>query len=251
MLKPELVLSNTVTFFSGSLEKFFKTAQRLSFKYAEIVAYRWTTPEEILSLEEKYAIQVVGIHMPQWWSKRKWNLLMPIWEFYLGSGEKNPGPKIAGALSKRGRNPYLLFHSNVAREMGESKFREFASSFNLVVENIPGDDPAEIQKKSALVYDPGHYGKTLINLPSSPEVLHISYTPFHILPNLKQRQELAEFIQNYQPRYVVIETNPWISVMKGKLILEKILNPPGQALGIKTQLPSVDTVGDRKEINPD
>ena len=69
MPKPELVLSNTTTFFTGRMESLFKKAKKYGFKYLEIVPYRWTTPEEILALEKKYQIQVAGIHMPLWWNK--------------------------------------------------------------------------------------------------------------------------------------------------------------------------------------
>ena len=67
-MRPELVLSNTTTFFSGRLENVFKKAKKHGFKYLEILPYRWTNPAEVLNLEKKYQIQVVGIHLPQWWS---------------------------------------------------------------------------------------------------------------------------------------------------------------------------------------
>lgn len=258
MSKPELVLSNTTSFFIGGIKATFEKALELGFKYLEIIPYRWTTSEEILALEKIYGLKIVGIHLPLWWdlsfrqaTKRKpgslEKLLAVVWNWYLGDAESNPGFAIAKTLSKEGRNPYLLLHTNVAEEMGE-KFRKFADQFHLVLENIPYEsnypqfywNPISIQSKwgerAGLVFDPGHFEQSLEAFPHiniletykqlKPEVIHISYNGYgiHNLPNKKEREELKQMLKIYTPRYLVLETNPWVSVKKGKKLLENLIS---------------------------
>ena len=259
-MKPELVLSNTTSFFIGGMPALFRNARRYGFKYVEIVPYRWTTPQQIIDLANRYSVQVAGIHLPAIWDKPvmqqvrdKHELLDKfftiVFHCYLGQAANNPATAIAHSLPQQ---PYLLIHSNVAIEM-ESKFEELSSRFHTVVENIPYKyesnpaywDPLTIEKElrprgmKALVFDPGHYDLSLAHAKlgmieayqySRPEVVHISYnsTWIHLLPNKKEQTELVSMLRIHQPRYIVIETNPLVSIKKGKALLEKII---GQALG--------------------
>ena len=261
MLKPELVLSNTTTFFSGNIERVFKKAKKHGFKYLEIIPYRWTNPANILSLERKYNIKVVGIHMPEQWKQSLWReikqrkllleKLIPIlfW-FYLQKAPKNPGFELARILQENGRSPYLLFHSDLLPEIGKS-IKLIAQKFNLAIENAPHQnnlpseafDPVIIREtlkrlnKNIFVFDPAHYKETVKSIPSlslvqaykrtKPDVLHIGYNdnlPFmHALPNNKSQKELVEMLRLHSPKYIVIETNPLVSVKKAKALIERLI----------------------------
>lgn len=254
MPKPELVLSNATTFFSGRLENVFKKAKKHGFKYLEILPYRWTTPEEILALEKKYQIQVVGIHLPQWWSgslrqiikkqsKIYEQLLSLAGDLFVGSVVKNPSLKIAEILKKQNRDFYLLFHANLVWQ-ARSEFLKLTKQFAAAIENIPYHkkyplvywDPLKIKEAYPAIqiaFDIGHF-ETVPNFASKlletyaqikPAIIHISYGNFppHILPNQKQQAELKEMLQIHQPKYIVLETNPLVSVKRGKKFLEKII----------------------------
>ena len=241
MSKPELVLSNTVSFFSGNIEILFKKAKKYGFGYLEIIPYRWNTAEQILNLQKIYNIKVAGVHMPSITWQGGWLELLrkknSLWEkfwslvfyAYLGKAINSPGIKIASRLN----SPYLLIHSNIAKEMGE-RFQEFQTNFHVVIENIPAD--------KALfpggMFDHGHFNESRLKTPSldldklygeaKPEGIHISYNSHfvHLLPDEKEQTELKQLLRIHQPKYIVIETNPLVSVKKAKLLLEKILNPP-------------------------
>ncbi len=261
--RPELVLSNTATFFSGNIEAVFRKAKKYGFKYLEIVPYRWTKPGKIYELSHKYGVEVAGIHMPLWWKDslkqafpQRLGILEKIftfiWELYLGPGIKNPGLKVAEVFVKNRQNPipYVLFHTDVVDEMGEY-FDKLARETNTVIENIPYENGRprffwnplaileEIQKRrinSGLAFDPGHMHLTLEHKPelnlleiykkTRPEIIHISYHNYgiHTLPNQKEQEELGQMLKFHQPKYIVIETNPLVSVKKGKKLLEKIIN---------------------------
>src|SRR3989344_3986847 len=218
MPKPELVLSNTTTFFTGRMESLFKKAKKYGFKYLEIIPYRWTTPEEILALEKKYQIQVD-----------------------LGAAANSPGLAIAKALAER--KPYLLLHADLMDQMG-NQVRTLSEQFHVLAENVPYQknapryywDPAAIpsQFQTGLVFDPGHYKKSALIVPgldileayrkTAPEVVHISYKDRqHTLPNKGEREELRQMLSIHYPRYLVLETNPWVSVKKGKILLEELI----------------------------
>ena len=234
MSKPELVLSNTTTFFSGKVEAVFRKAKKYGFKFLEILPYRWTTPEQILTLTKKYDIRIAGIHMPEWWNmpllqvaKHRDNILqkilMFVWNIYLGAGAKNSGLSIAEALSKKQQNssPYLLFHSNLVLEMGKG-FDVIANHFHAVIENLPYQknltpfhwDPIVIQKdmqsrgiQAGIVFDHGHLLQTIekqLKLKADilqtyrqtrPEIVHISYDSSGILHSLPNEVEQRELIQ--------------------------------------------------------
>ncbi len=239
---PELVLSNATTFFSGNLEKLFKKAKRLGFKYVEIAPYRWTRPEQILDLQKKYAITVAGIHLPftSWgqsiWQELKhrkglWNkFFIIIFRFYLGNVAKNPAIQIAEQLSAT--KPYFLIHSDVVSEIGP-KITELRKRFHVVIENIPGDHTLT----SGGVFDHNHFILSRRQYPklnimelykqARPEIIHISYdNPIPAsFPNAREQEELKQLLKIHQPRYITIETNPLTNVKKGKLLLEKILHP--------------------------
>ena len=241
MPKPELVLSNTTTFFTGRMESLFKKAKKYGFKYLEIIPYRWTTPEEILALEKKYQIQVAGIHMPLWWNKPPLGIINSIFQFYLGAAANSPGLAIAKALAER--KPYLLLHADLMDQMG-NQVRTLSEQFHVLAENVPYQknapryywDPAAIpsQFQTGLVFDPGHYKKSALIVPgldileayrkTAPEVVHISYKdPRHTLPNKEEREELRQMLSIHYPRYLVLETNPVVSVKKGKVLLEELI----------------------------
>lgn len=261
-MKPELVLSNTTSFFIGGIPATFKNAKKYGFKYLEILPYRWTSPEQILKLEQKYGVQVAGIHMPVWWKKTFWGefrdrfslfekaLYLP-WQFYLGDAAKSSGLAIADALAAR--KPYMLLHSNLLRDMGP-EISHIAAKYHVVVENIPYDqrysrhlwDPLEILKyfknrnlPGGLVFDVGHFNQVIKALPEInlfetyrqfiPEVIHISYMSggIHVLPNKKEQAELVELLKIHPPRYITIETNPWVSVKKAKKLMEEIIVKSG------------------------
>lgn len=246
---PELVLSSTTSFFSGRIENVFKNAEKYGFKYVEIVPYRWTRPADILKLEKKYGVQVAGIHLPTTWQTSYLSLVprqktlfgkfaFLLFYFYLGDIRHNPGLEIAKSLPSR---PYVIFHTNLVREMGE-KFEEIAREVNAVVENIPYQenpapffwDPRAIPYKQVL--DVGHFNQTREKLPdlnfleiyraAPPEVIHISYNRWfvHLLPDEKEQQELAAVLKISAPKYITIETNPLVSIEKGKEMLEKIVS---------------------------
>jgi len=262
MLKPKLVLSNTTTFFSGNIENVFKKAKKHGFNYLELLLYRWTDPESILALERKYNIEVAGIHMPEQWKQPLWHeikqrkkllekLLPVLFWFYLEKAPKNPGFDLARILQENGRNPYLLFHSDLLPEIGK-EIKLIAEKFNLAIENapyqknLPGEafDPVVIREtlkrlnKNIFVFDPAHYKETVKSTPSlsliqthektKPDVLHIGYNdylPFmHALPNSKSQKELVEMLRLHSPEYIVIETNPLVSVKKAKALLERLIN---------------------------
>lgn len=215
---PKLVLSNTTTFFSGKIERVFQKAKKHGFQYLEIVPYRWTSPDEVLRLEQKYQIQVVGIHMPEWWDKPTFDLRTPLWAIYLGNGKHSPALRLAEKLKTLGRDFYLLFHSDVAAAMGEV-FQKLSSRFHTVLENVPG----EPVHNPISVFDPGHFGPGIPQL--KPEIIHISYNHGlfpHTLPNKREQAELQEMLKIYKPRYIVIETNPLVSVKKAKQIIENL-----------------------------
>lgn len=257
-MKPELVLSNTTSFFIGGITALFKNAKKYGFKYVEIIPYRWTTPKKILALQKKYDVRVAGIHLPTWWKKSAGQLFREqrtlfakfasvILHFYLGEASQSPGWQIAREL--RAQNPYLVFHTQLVADMGP----EFSPSLNdlhPVIENIPYQEnsqeffwnPQATQEEmtrrgvtSELVFDPGHFGQTREDLPdldmleiyerSSPEIIHISYNSsfLHSLPNKKEQGELTEMLKIHLPRYITIETNPWVSIKKAKLLLEEII----------------------------
>ena len=241
MPKPELVLSNTTTFFTGRMESLFKKAKKYGFKYLEIIPYRWTTPEEILALEKKYQIQVAGIHMPLWWNKPPLGIINSIFQFYLGAAANSPGLAIAKALAER--KPYLLLHADLMDQMG-NQVRTLSEQFHVLAENVPYQknapryywNPAAIpsQFQTGLVFDPGHYKKSALIVPdldileayrkTAPEVVHISYKDRqHTLPNKGEREELRQMLSIHYPRYLVLETNPWVSVKKGKILLEELI----------------------------
>ncbi|MDP3993734.1 MAG: hypothetical protein U1C57_01470 [Candidatus Doudnabacteria bacterium] len=236
----KLVLSNTTTFFSGRIESVFKKAKKNGFKYVEIIPYRWTTAQEVSNLEKKYGVQVAGIHMPQYWLRNpKSSIFNLVFGFYLGGAANSPGFAITKSLSNR--RPYLLFHANVADEMGD-KSREISHQFHTLVENIPyrTNYPENywnpvVSKESGFVFDPGHYKETPTDIPhpdmlevyekTLPEVVHISYNTWfqHVLPDKKEQDELRRCFSIHRPRYLVLETNPLVSVKKGKAMLEKLI----------------------------
>lgn len=263
MQRPELVLSNTTSFFIGGIEKTFQKAKKFGFNYLELVTYRWTNPDEILHWREKYGINVGGIHMAQWWDKTLWQeffhlrsflekIFAFVWAFYLGDAAKNPGLKLAEKLPPN--NPYLLIHTNVIADMGWETFAKLTQRFHVVIENLPYHktypqyfwDPLAIKQEldkrglhAGLVFDHAHFQPTHRQFPtlnlleiyrqSAPEVLHISYNNFgiHTLPNKQERDQLVEMLKIHQPRYITIETNPLVSVKKGKRLIEKILTRAG------------------------
>jgi len=264
MPKPELVLSNTTSFFIGGIEKTFQRAEKLGFKHLELVTYRWTDPSEILRWKEKYGINVAGIHLSQWWGKTLWqefpnmhNMLEKIfvfvWAFYLGDAAKNPGLELAEKLPPS--NPYLLVHTNVIADMGWETFEQLTKQFHAVIENLPYHEgypqyfwnPVEMKRelekrnlKAGIVFDHAHFQPTQKQFPNldlletyrqiTPEVLHISYSNFgiHTLPNKKEQEELKTLLKIHAPRYIVLETNPLVSIKKGKKLLEEIIS---EALG--------------------
>ncbi|OGE75981.1 MAG: hypothetical protein A3C85_00780 [Candidatus Doudnabacteria bacterium RIFCSPHIGHO2_02_FULL_48_21] len=252
---PDLVLSNTTSFFSGNIEQVFKNAKKYGFKYVEIVPYRWITAQQILSLQKKYGVTVAGIHLPVWWDASLRQILREkpgaleklfscIFQVYLGDAKTSPGLKIAKALAYL--DPYVLIHSNLALEMGP-EFENITSQFRVVVENIASEfgpekilwDPITIKKElgkrgiKGLVFDPGHFGQSARNIPGldalatyqlvTPEVVHISYNSRfnHLLPDEKEQEELRAMLRLHKPKYLVIETNPLVSIKKAKKLLDQ------------------------------
>lgn len=247
----EIVLSNTTTFFTGRLESVFKKAKKYGIRYLEILPYRWTTPAEVLNLEKKYNIQIAGIHLPLWWEappnsrgSLSDSVFQAVCNFFLGSGRTSSAFAIAEALAPRA--PYLLVHSDMIPDMG-AEFQSLKKKFHVVVENVPGE--ASIPQ----VFDPGHYGRQAEMYKtyekSSPEIFHVSYDHgppyFHDLPDAREEEEMQKLFQIHQPKYVVLETYPWVSAKKGIALLRKmILNPPAEVFGVETELPAVDAIRD-------
>lgn len=265
MSKPELVLSNTTTFFGGRIEAVFQKAKQYGFKYVELVPYRWVDPQQAYELSQKYGIEIAGIHLPEWWAKKsllailrdRSSLLEKIfdllWWFYLGAASNNPGLNLTDILLVQKQNPvpYLLFHADVVHELGKA-FDKLTRRFPIVIENVlyykkvPEFfwDPLKIRQylddrglRAGLTFDPGHYQYARAQLPSlnllhtyrkiSPEVIHISFDHFpsvHGLPNQQEQKELVQMLQIHAPNYLVLETNPFLSIKKGKKLLEKIIN---------------------------
>lgn len=80
--------------------------------------------------------------------------------------------------------------------------------------------------------DPAHYGPLRPELPDIyrqvlPNIVHIGYEHGfffqHDLPNEKEFTALRHLLQIHSPRYLVLETYPWISVKKGKQVMEKLV----------------------------
>lgn len=266
MPKPELVLSNTTSFFGGNIETVFKNAKRFGFKYLEIIPYAWVSPEEILKLQEKYQVQIAGIHLPPVWKKRTFleafakgqgiisKFFNLIWKIYLGEVESNPGLKLAKILQEKSHKPYLLIHTNIVDEL-KDEFASITSSFHIVVENIIYDEDfpefyweprtakSLLQEKRIPVgwaFDPAHYLYAIKKFPHldmletykqiSPEVIHIGYDNAfipHLLPNKKERDRLTQMFKIHQPKYVVIESNPLVSIKKARKLLEELINEGG------------------------
>lgn len=234
----DLVLSNTTSFFSGNLEALFRNAKKYGFRYVEIIPYRWTRPEQILKWQEKYGVTVAGVHLPTAsWDRSAWQefrqargLWGKFWTLvlrvYLGNAQASPGLKIASALG----SPYVLIHQDVAQQMLE-KFTEVTRDFHVVIENIPSQ-PVLAPRG---VFDHGHFNESRRADPSldiyesyrqaQPEVIHISYNSrfVHLLPGPQEQEELKRLLKLHQPRYVTIETNPLVSIRKGKNLLSTIL----------------------------
>lgn len=265
MAKPELVLSNTTAFFLGNLSATFRHAKRLGFKYLELVPYRWTTVRQVLSLEKQYGVKAVGIHMPEWWTAKgfrkallthpefKERLFAILWEFYLGPGKTNPGLDLARQFLREKRKFYLLFHTDLALGMGQA-FEEIAKTFPVAIENIPYHhsrtaflwDPREIRKtmrhkelQTRLAFDIGHFEQSIQTFPQismletyaeiKPELIHISYNSsgIHTLPNPREQAELVQMLRRHAPQYIVIETNPFVDLRKGKQLLDKLIHDAG------------------------
>lgn len=238
----DLVLSNATSFFSGNLEKLFKNAHKYGFKYVEIAPYRWSKPRQIIDLQKQYGVIVAGIHLPMtsWQNtfreelKKKKGLWIKfttmLLRFYMGNSTENPGIKIAEDLADT--KPYFLIHSDIAEQIG-GNLAELEKKFHVVIENIP-ENPNLIKGG---VFDHNHFIQSRKLFPSldifeaykqaGPEVIHISYDKGLLpafLPNDKEQTELKQLLKIYQPKYITIETNPLVSIKKGKLLLEKILN---------------------------
>lgn len=261
MQKPQLLLSNTTNFFSGKIETTFRNAKKFGFSGLELIPYRWTTPGQVLALEQKYQIQVHGIHLPIWWDEPLLQVLRErigiadkffslIWQIYLGSASESPGLGLVESLAKQGRYPYLLIHSNVAARMG-NVLSDFAKHYHVVVENIPYHarhdrflwDPVlikntlrQLSPKTDIVFDGGHFDQTRQAKPeldllqvykqAAPEVIHISYNSrfIHLLPNAQEQKDLEAMLRIHQPKYITVETNPLVSVRKAKRMIEEIVN---------------------------
>lgn len=237
----ELVLSSTTTFFSGRIESVFKKAKKHGIKYLEIQPYRWTTPEEVLKLEKKYGIEVAGIHLPIWWQTPQQvltrtlmgRLLTIVCEFYIGPAVTSPAFAIAEALNNR--RPYFLIHSDIIPDMGKERFDSLKEKFNVVVENVPGEDILKLKNVAPLVFDAGHYGPHPqiedAYRQMKPDIYHVSYEHrflyAHDLPDESEQKTMQRLFQIHEPKYIVLETYPWVSIKKGvQLILKMILNPP-------------------------
>lgn len=249
----QLVLSNTATFFGGNIEALFRKARKYGFQYLEVIPYRWNTPQQILNLERKYDLKVVGIHLPpnSWddslskilstkhglWEK----FFTSVWHFYLGKARISPALKIASALQNLS---YVVVHANVMRDMGQ-EFESLGKRLPLLVENLPYEssypelfwNPAKLPCPS--LFDPGHFLQTLqtktelhileVYEQIKPRVIHISYnTHFHhLLPDLREQREFIEMLKIHRPEFVTIETNPLVNPGKGKRLLEKLIAKAG------------------------
>lgn len=259
MPKPELVLSNTTSFFLGGIPALFKNAQKFGFKYVEIIPYRWTRTEQISKFVNLTGIHIAGIHLAQWWNRTFWQelrkpasvlekIFILIWEIYLGGAAKSPAWQIAQNPGQT--KPYVLLHSDIIPEMGWHALKQISSQFRVVIENIPYHSRhprffwdlleinAELKKhdiSAGLAFDIGHFQETLKSLPNldltkiyelaKPTILHISYNGsfIHTLPNRKEQQELKNLLKLHSPQFITLETNPLISIKKGKELLEKII----------------------------
>lgn len=173
---------------------------------------------------------------------------MIMWNFYLGGGENNPSLKIAEALqTKHGRKPYLVVHTNLIPEI--KNFNALARKFDVAIENFPGGaahaqnliNPISIKQNyktnelnAKIVFDSGHYKITTTKLPNltniidayktvKPEILHIGYKSYHILPDKNEYAELKQMLLLHSPEYIVIETNPLVSVNKARQMFEALL----------------------------
>lgn len=234
MAKPELVLSNTTTFFGGNIEAVFKKARRLGFKFLELLPYRWNTPEQIYNLSQEYGIRVAGIHLPPSWEKEGNGLFGKVWNFYLGPAKSNPGLALAEMLTegKQTPAPYVLFHADLIEKVPGELRANFQNNFRLAIENVPGVPV----KAPITIFDPSHYllsphrqqEKDIVEIyrQLEPEAVHISfdYPPqLHTLPKIEEQKTLARMLKAHKPRYIVIETNPAVNVKKAKALISDIL----------------------------
>ena len=125
-------------------------------------------------------------------------------------------------------------------DAGSLELAELKKKYNVVIENIPPLmaktrpewDLLEIKKNAPPVMDPAHYGPLRPELPDIyrqvlPNIVHIGYEHGfffqHDLPNEKEFTALRHLLQIHSPRYLVLETYPWISVKKGKQVMEKLV----------------------------
>lgn len=249
-LMTEIALSNATTFFTGRLEAVFRKAKKHGLKYLEILPYRWTVPEQVLALQKKYGIEVAGLHLPQWWQKTYGQLCRErrgllekiinlVLQFYLGNAAQSPAWKILAAL--RPRRPYVLFHGDLVSQIEPTKFAALQKEHHAVIENVMPSptaprrhwDPREIKKIAPVVLDPAHFGALRPDLPEissqvRPEIIHIGYEhgfPFyHDLPNAAEQAVLRQILRLSPPRFLVLETYPWVSAKKGIKLLRKIIS---------------------------
>lgn len=234
MVKPELVLSNTTTFFRGNIEAVFKKAKKHGFRFLELLPYRWNTPEQIYNLSREYGIEIAGIHMPPLREKEKTGFFDQLWNFYLGSAEAGPGIPLAELLIEAKQNPvpYVLFHADLIEKVPQQEREKLQNNLRLAIENVPGKP----LQAPLLVFDPSHYLRSPHRRPEqdiaeiyrelAPEVLHISfdYPPlFHTLPKIAEQKALARMLKAHKPRYIVLETNPAVSVKRAKRLIGDLL----------------------------
>lgn len=236
MVKPELVLSNTATFFSGNIEAIFKKARAAGFKLLELLPYRWNTPEQIYNLSREYELGIAGIHLPPSWDKEKTSMFNKLWDFYLGGAKTSPGLQLAQILNEDKQNPYVLLHADLADKIPPAEMAALQRDFRLGIENVPEN----ALESPIMIFDPSHYLRSPHRHPETdiaeiyrqlqPETVHISfdYPPqLHTLPRVEEQKALARMLKAHRPRYIVIETNPAVNVRKAKRLLSDIIASVG------------------------
>lgn len=176
--------------------------------------------------------------MPPAWEKAEKGFFNKVWDFYLGPAKSSPGIHLAETLMETKQNPvpYLLFHADLVEQVPPEEQARLKNNFRLAIENVS----RQPLKPPIMIFDPSHYLLSPHRHPEKdiaeiyrqlePEVLHVGfdYPPLlHALPKPREQRLLLRMLKLWQPRYIVIETNPAVSVKKAKTLLEDIVASTG------------------------
>jgi len=142
----ELILSNSCTGFKGvlNIEENYKVAQSLGLKGLELIPFKYTQPEKLLDLSEKYDIDIKGLHLPLWWETKSLSKVLAaevdikekayqiLWNVIIGPGKMNCS---ALKISEEFENAYLLSHPDTYHQIPNSLKDNLLRKRNFFFEN--------------------------------------------------------------------------------------------------------------------